>query len=139
MQKIKVCEKHHFFLDVECPTSRIDSETNFLSILKNFFINRFRIRFDINNVSSGKASSEPLTTFPNRSAKNAIFWQVLTSLRVPLHMITVVIKITYIQVSCQNVSFFFTFFLPRLIFAQSYDLNDFRFTWTSMISRFTST
>ena len=24
--------------------------------------------------------------------------------------------------------FFFTFFLPRLIFAQSYDLNDFRFT-----------
>ena len=29
MKKIKVCEKHHIFLDAECPTSRIDCETNF--------------------------------------------------------------------------------------------------------------
>ena len=69
MQKIKVCEKHHFFFDVECPTSRIDCETIFVSILKSFFINRFRIRFDINNVSSKTASSEPVLLGTSRSAK----------------------------------------------------------------------
>ena len=72
---------------LQIPTSIIDCETNFLSILINFF-KKVRLGFLEKRMRAvSMTSSERCTFGTTRSAKNAVFWQLLTSLLVALHIL----------------------------------------------------